>query len=204
MSPNRLHNGHTVKADDVYSFGVTIYVIWTGIEAHIAYWQQLQDDWTYRVDKVCDAVRPKLPEGLDITVALIRLMECWANNPAVRPPFSEVKVRIKKILDKLDEHNSHREVASSLASSTSPYDTLSRDDLELALEDTNLPKRPDKLIDVDAALMLYKQGARLGIPSEQSRPRGGCQVVPQSSRARQASPGAVRTWNVLFGRSRWS
>ncbi|KAJ3316442.1 hypothetical protein HDU93_004425, partial [Gonapodya sp. JEL0774] len=169
MSPNRLDRMHTTKEDDVYSYGISIYEMWTGIEARDAYWQLLQDRWDERWYEIYSGLRPELPSDSGMPESLEALMkECWHSDPAVRPTFAQIELRVKEILDGHSSNNGSN-VYSATDTQKSPLSTLSRDEISRALQPNMIPRAPDGTVDIDQARLVYQQAAELGFADAQER-----------------------------------
>lgn len=77
------------KPIDVYSFGITMYYLWTEIPPFAALKSNFQ---IYQA--VIAGQRPEIPESIpDNWKELMK--NCWDNNPEVRPEFSEIVEQMK-------------------------------------------------------------------------------------------------------------
>jgi serine/threonine protein kinase len=81
------------KTGDVYAFGYILFEILTGQRPYI----MSQGDWVLK--NVLEGKRPVLPEGVQLPHGTARLMSsCWDANPAARPTFNEIKLRLSAVL----------------------------------------------------------------------------------------------------------
>src|SRR6266542_3355316 len=84
MAPEFLRNKPYTKASDIYSFGMIMYTVGTGM---IPY-NQSSDDQYLTLD-ICLGVRPEIP--IDMPESFTKLMKrCWSDDPDSRPDIHEV------------------------------------------------------------------------------------------------------------------
>jgi serine/threonine protein kinase len=97
--PELLENGISKKskAGDVYAFGIILFEILTGQRPYI----MSQYDWVLK--NVVEGRRPVLPEGVQLPQGSQELMSsCWDADPATRPSFDEIKLRLSVVLASLE------------------------------------------------------------------------------------------------------
>ena len=119
--PNRLYNKHTVKEDDVYSYGMCIYVVGLNSSEHMVkfYFTMLFTKHRYGQHQGTQRLLAASlgPVGAPLGGNLQRhaaqtpcrlwnaknaqtlMDECWHVDPAMRPPFSDIKRRMREILE---------------------------------------------------------------------------------------------------------
>eukprot|EP01117_Protostelium_nocturnum_P007334 TRINITY_DN2624_c0_g1_i1.p1 TRINITY_DN2624_c0_g1~~TRINITY_DN2624_c0_g1_i1.p1 ORF type:complete len:1555 (-),score=571.21 TRINITY_DN2624_c0_g1_i1:63-4487(-) len=92
-SPELLENGGYTEKADIYSFGLVLWSILTGVEP----WETKNEFQTIYAVLTSDE-RPIIPEG---TIPKVKeLIEiCWAREPSVRPPFGKIIEMLRKIKD---------------------------------------------------------------------------------------------------------
>jgi len=93
MAPEVMNQEEFDKSLDVYSFGLILWEIWTGIEPFGKY-QEYEEFFS----AVCiDNERPELP--LDAPQSFNSLVSnCWAQDRKKRPTFSEVVFRLAEVI----------------------------------------------------------------------------------------------------------
>lgn len=88
-APEILENGLIYNKNDVFSFGMIVYYIYSG---HLPFDSQSQFDYFHRI---INNERPEL--NFDMPECYKKLIRCcWVNNPDERPSFDEIVYIIKK------------------------------------------------------------------------------------------------------------
>ena len=84
MAPEVLRGKPYTKAADIYSFGIIMWEMTSGVPA----FHNIPHDFNLALD-ICKGVRPKIIEGT--MPKYVELMKrCWDNNPEKRPTASEL------------------------------------------------------------------------------------------------------------------
>lgn len=72
------------KLSDVYSFGILVFYLMTGIQP----WANIKSQFNL-IKKVIDGIRPTIPDNLEQPVVEL-ITNCWNASPDLRPTFKEI------------------------------------------------------------------------------------------------------------------
>ena len=99
MAPEVIaHERYSEKAD-VYSFAILLVEIYTNLVPYSSPDHRALSPWQLAKEITQNGLRPD-HHSLPISIAQLAF-DCWNENPKLRPSFSEIKLRLKR-LDKLD------------------------------------------------------------------------------------------------------
>lgn len=114
MPPELLQDGVLRQSGDVYAFGI---MLWQLVTRQQPYSDMRMQQVVVRV--VNDNLRPEFPAHIPERYTELA-QACWARDPALRPTFDEVLLRLSELLSKADvlQAQYDRALAQSAASSS--------------------------------------------------------------------------------------
>ncbi|GMH37443.1 hypothetical protein BSKO_05316 [Bryopsis sp. KO-2023] len=115
MPPELLKGGVLTPAADMYSFGVLLWELLTGLRPYAT-----KNHGEIVLAVVNESMRPPIPDFCPPEFKEL-LQDCWRHSYQERPSFPEVIDRLKGMLEM--EHRAHRPAVSPTQTLTIPYST---------------------------------------------------------------------------------
>ena len=98
MAPEIIQGRQYTQKADVYAFGIILWEVLTRLEPY-----EDKEPMQIVLEVVNCQLRPHLPPELGSSPLVPLMVECWQQDPAMRPSFQQVVKRLEGILEEVEE-----------------------------------------------------------------------------------------------------